>query len=214
MRAILFLLFAIVLSNISFSQTAAEWTQQKKTQRKYLIQQIEAFQTYLGYVKKGYDIANKGISTVQTIKNGEWNLHKDFFGSLSVVNPAIKKYARVADIITMQVRTTKQVRSLLQESRNRGLLNPEEIDYIVKICDHLLSECLENMDELIVIITSGELEMKDDERIKRIETIFTTMQDKSVFIQSFGNSITMLAKQRIHEKLEVEMSKKLDGLNR
>ncbi len=214
MKTIVILLFAVLLSNSSFSQTTAEWTQQKKTQTKYLIQQIEALQTYVDHVKKGYVIANKGISTVQTIKNGEWNLHKDFFGSLSVVNPAIKKYAKLADIISMQGRMTKQVKSLIQESRNGGLLNPEEIDHVVKICDHVLSECLKNMDELTMIITSGELEMRDDERIKRIETIYTTMQDKSVFIQSFGNSITMLARQRIHEKLEVETSKNIHGLNR
>lgn len=213
MKTIILLLIALVMSHNSFSQTAAEWTQQKKTQRKYLLQQIIALQTYLGYVKKGYDIAHKGISTVQNIKNGEWNLHKDFFGSLSVVNPTIKKYAKVADLIAMQVRMVKQVRSLIQQSKNRGLLNLE-IDYVVKICDHLLSECLKNTEELIMIITSGELEMKDDERIKRIETIYTAMQDKSVFLQSFGNSITMLSKQRIHEKLEVEVSEKLNGLNR
>jgi hypothetical protein len=213
MKTIIFLLFALGVSNVSLSQTAAEWTQQKKTQRKYLLQQIVALQTYIGYVKKGYDIAHKGLSTVQNFMNGEWKLHKDFFGSLSVVNPSIKKYAKVADVIAMQVRMIKQARSLIQQSRHRGLLNLEEIDYVVKICDHLISECLKNMDELIAVITSGELEMKDDERIKRIETIYTTMQDKSVFLLSFGNSVTMLSKQRLHEMLEVELSKKLNGLN-
>src|SRR5437762_1594743 len=103
MRTTILALFALVLSNISISQTAAEWTQQKRTQKKYLLQQIAALQTYLGYVKKGYGIADKGISTVQMIKNGEWNLHKDFFSSLSLVNPAIKKCGKVADIMTMQV---------------------------------------------------------------------------------------------------------------
>ena len=214
MKTIIILLFALVMSDISLSQTAAEWTQQKKTQRKYLLQQIVALQTYLGYVKKGYDIAHKGISTVQNIKNGEWNLHKDFFSSLSVVNPEIKKYAKVADITAMQVRMVKQVKSLTHESKQGGLLTPEEIDYVVKICDHLLSECQENMDELIRVTTSGELEMKDDERIKRIGLIYTTMQDKSVFLRSFGNSIIMLSKQRWHERLEAEISKKLNGLKR
>lgn len=212
MKNIMFLLFALGMSNFLFSQTVAEWTQQKKTQRKYLLQQIVALQTYLGYVKKGYNIARKGISTVQNIKNREWNLHKDFFGSLSIVNPSIKKYTKVADIIAMQVRIGKQVKSLIQESRHRGLLSREEIDYVVKICDHLLAECLKNMDELTVIITSGALEMKDDERIYRIETIYSNMQDKSVFLLSFGNSVSMLSKQRLHEIFEVELSKELNGL--
>jgi hypothetical protein len=202
-----------MISNISFSQTVAEWTQQNKTQKKYLIQQIEALQTYLGYVKMGYDIANKGISSVKMIKNGEWDLHKDFLSSLLVVKPSIKKYSKVVDIMIMQVRMTKRVRALIQEATGRRLLNPEEIDYVVKVCGHLLSKCLENIDELIIIITSGELEMKDDERIKRNEGIYTTMKDKSVFVRSFGISITMLIAQRIHDNVEVEISEKLEGIN-
>ena len=214
MKAINLSFFFLVVFNTSFSQTVAEWTQQKETQRKYLLQQIAALRTYLQYVKKGYDIADKGISTVKNIKNGEWDLHKSYFGSLLIVNPAIKNYARVADIISMQIRMAKQVRSLINESKQRKLLNPGEIEYVAKICDHLLSECLKNMDELITVITSGELEMEDDERIKMIETIYTAMQDKSIFLLSFGNSITTLSKQRLHEKLEVEISEKLNAINR
>jgi hypothetical protein len=214
MKAIILSLSFLVMVNGSFSQTVAEWTQQNKTQKKYLIQQIAAFQTYLRHLKNGYDIAHTGISTVKNIKNGEWDLHKDYFGSLIIVNPAIKNYAKVADIISMQIRMVKQVRSLINESRQRKLLNPGEIEYVVKICDHLLSECLKNIEELIMVITSGELEMKDDERIKIIETIYAAMQDKSVFLLSFGNSITMLSKQRLHEKIEVEISEKLNAINK
>lgn len=214
MKASVLSFFFLVTFNTSFSQTLAEWTQQKKTQRKYLIQQIAALQTHLQYLKKGYDIAHKGISTVKNIKNGEWDLHKDYFGSLTVVNPAIKNYARVADIVSMQVRMVKQVRSLINECRQRKLLNSGEIDYVVKVCDHLLSECLKNMEELIMVITSGQLEMKDDERIKMIETIYAAMQEKSVFLLSFGNSVTTLSKQRLYDKIELELSEKINDINR
>ena len=214
MKFFVFLFLSLVISNACLSQTAAEWTQQKKTQRKYLLKQIVALKTYLGYVKKGYEIAHKGISTVQHIKNGEFNLHKDFFGSLTTINPAIKKYAKVTDIIAMQDRMVKQARSLINKSKQRHLLTQEEINYAAKTCDNLLLECLRNIDELIMIITSGELDMKDNERIKRIETIYAAMQDKNAFLLSFGNSITMLSKQRLHEKLEVEISEKLNELKR
>jgi hypothetical protein len=214
MKASILSFFFLVTFNTSFSQTLAEWTQQKKTQRKYLIQQIAALQTHLQYLKKGYDIAHKGITTVKNIKNGEWDLHKDYFGSLLLVNPAIKNYARVADIISVQVRMVKQVRSLIDECGQRKLLSPGEIDYVVKTCDHLLSECLKNMEELILVITSGQLEMKDDERIKMIETIYAAMQEKSVFLLSFGNSVTTLSKQRLYDKIELELSEKINDINR
>jgi len=101
---LLFVLLLISKSFFSFGQTFEEWTQQKKTQKKYLLQQIAALQLYLGYVKKGYEVVNKGLITVRNIKNGDFNLHRDFLGSLKRVNPKIKKYAKVADIIAYQVR--------------------------------------------------------------------------------------------------------------
>lgn len=56
-------------------QTFHEWFRQKKTQKKYLIQQIAALKVYLGYVQKGYSIAQKGLTTVSNIKKGNFDLH-------------------------------------------------------------------------------------------------------------------------------------------
>lgn len=201
--------FSITAAN---GQTTAEWTQQKKTQIKYLLEQIAGFQTYLGYAKKGYEIAHKGLTTVQDIKNGEWNLHKDFFSSLKNVNPSITKYAKVADIVAMQLRIVKQAKALLRQCRKDGQLTSSEIDYLQKVCDNLLAECLKNIDELMMVITSGGLEMKDDERIKRIEKVYADMLDKQAFLASFGNRAILLSKQRQHERNEIYLSEKLNGL--
>lgn len=43
------------------AQTFDEWFRQKKTQKKYLVQQIAALKVYLGYLKEGYEIAQKGM---------------------------------------------------------------------------------------------------------------------------------------------------------
>ncbi|MBK6993318.1 MAG: hypothetical protein IPH34_16515 [Chitinophagaceae bacterium] len=44
----------------------------KENSKKYLLQQIVALQVYIGYAKKGYNIASKGIATVRSIK--KWRL--------------------------------------------------------------------------------------------------------------------------------------------
>ncbi len=100
-------LIAIITLTISVTvckaQTFAEWFKQKETQKRYLIQQIAAFQAYLGYVQKGFSIAQKGLSTISNIKKGDFNLHKDFFASLKSINPKIRNYAKVADIVRFQL---------------------------------------------------------------------------------------------------------------
>ena len=212
MTKLLLLILVLVSATSIKGQTTAEWTQQDETQIKYLVEQISAFQTYLGYVKKGYDIAHKGLTTVQNIKNGEWNLHKDFFGSLKNVNPSIMGYAKVADIIAMQINIVKRTKALINQCGKDGQFTNQEIGYLEKVCDNLLTECLKNIDELMMIITSGELEMKDDERIKRIEKIYVDMQDKQTFLVSFGNKAILLSKQRQHEQNEIFLSEKLNAV--
>lgn len=209
------LLFILLLTGISFfvkAQNWEEWTQQKKTQKKYLMQQIAALQVYIGYVKKGYDVANKGLTTIRNIKNGDLNLHRDFFGSLKQVNPKIKRYAKVADIIAYQLRIVKKANKTLQDIRETDQFTSGELDYCKTVVDNLLEECLKNIDELFLIITSGELEMKDDERIKRIDVLYAEMQNKWAFLSFFSEETGLLSVQRFGEKLEINRSKILNGL--
>lgn len=197
---------------VANGQTLAEWTQQKKTQKKYLLQQIAALQVYISYAKKGYNIASKGINTVRNIKKGDFNLHRDFLSSLKNVNPKISKYAKVADIIAFQVRIIRQAKQTLQGIKETKQFTIDELDYCKQVFDNLLDECIKAIDELFMVITSGELEMKDDERLKRIEKIYTDMQDKYSFCSSFSDEMGLLSVQRIGEKMEINRSQIFNGL--
>lgn len=194
------------------SQTLAEWTQQKKTQKKYLLQQIAALQVYLSYAKKGYEIASKGINTVRNIKKGDFNLHEEFFSSLKNVNPKISRYVKVADIIAYQVRIIKQTKQTIQSIRETKQFTSDELDYCKKMFDNLLEECIKTIDELFMVITSNQLEMKDDERLKRVDKLYLDMQDKYSFCSSFREEMGLLSVQRLGEQIEINRSKLINGL--
>ncbi|MGB4400952.1 MAG: hypothetical protein WBJ10_16380, partial [Daejeonella sp.] len=74
MKAIL-ILFIVSMSGNLMAQTWDEIFKQKETQKKYLVQQLAALKLYAGYLKKGYDIADKGISSIKAFSNGEFKLH-------------------------------------------------------------------------------------------------------------------------------------------
>jgi hypothetical protein len=194
------------------AQTVAEWMSQKKTQIRYLLEQIVANKVYIEYVGKGYSIARKGLNTIQNIKKGDFDLHRDFIGSLSNVNPKIKSYTRVADIIAYQLRIVKNAGTVVKNLRESNQFSTDELDYSKAVFDRLLEDCLKNMDELFLIITSVELKMKDDERIKRIDRLYLDMQDKYSFCQSYSEECSVLAIQRLSEQFEITRSKQLNGL--
>lgn len=197
-------LFAFLSSK---AQIADEWLNQKATQKKYLLQQIAALQVYIGYAKKGYNIVNGGITTIKNITNGDFNLHRDFFNSLKNVNPAIRRYAKVTDIIAYQVKIIKQTKGTLQQIRETKQFTETELDYCKQVFDNLLDECMKTVEELMLVTTSGKLEMKDDERLKRIDRLYADVQDKYSFTCSFSEDMGILAVQRLGEQMEINHSK-------
>lgn len=202
-------LFTLLSSN---AQIADEWLNQKATQKKYLLQQIAALQVYIGYAKKGYNVVNGGITTIKNIKNGDFNLHRDFFNGLKNVNPAIRRYAKVADIIAYQVKIIKQTKGTLQQIRETKQFTENELDYCKQVFDNLLDECIKTVEELMLVTTSGKLEMKDDERLKRIDRLYADVQDKYSFSCSFSEDMGILAVQRLGEQMQINRSKLINGI--
>lgn len=196
----------------SSAQTTDEWLNQNSTQKKYLLQQIAALQVYLGYAKKGYNIVTGGINTIRNIKNGDLNLHRDFFNRLKNVNPAIHRYAKVADIIACQVKIIKQTKLVLQQIRETKQFTEAELNYCKQVFDTLLGECIKTVEELMLVTTSGELEMKDAERLKRIDGLYADVQDKYSFACSFSEDMGLLAVQRLGEQIEINRSKLINGI--
>ena len=202
---------ALWLSPIT-AQTSGEWFNQKSTQKKYLMQQIAALQVYISYAKKGYNIVSGGLNTIRDIKKGDLNIHNTFFNSLKAINPKIARYQKVADIISYQIRIIKQAKQTMAYIRETKQFSTEEIEYNRKVFDFLLQDCLEGINELLAIITSGELEMKNNERLTRIDKLYTDMQDKYTFCTVMSEDMALLAAQRMGEYWEIQKSKLINGM--
>jgi hypothetical protein len=212
-RLITLLLFALLFTEAK-AQTFAEWFRPGATQKKYLLQQIAAMQVYIGYVQKGYSITKQGLNTISDIKNGEYNVHKDHFNSLKSVNRKIKNYSKVAVIISLQTDIVIVYKEVAKEVKQSGSFNRDEINYINGVFERLMNDCAKVIDELITVTSRGQLEMKDDERMKRIDALYTDMQDKYTFIQSFSNEAKLLAASRIKEQNDIQSIRAINGIKK
>ena len=212
-KKIFFFTTAIFLLQMAASaQALNEWVNQKSTQKKYLLQQIAALQVYINYAKKGYNIVSGGINTIRDIKKGDLNLHNTFFSSLKTINPKISRYAKVADIISYQVRIIKLARQTLQSIREANQFSIEEIEYCKMVLDAMLDDCIQSITELIEIITPDKLQVTDDERLVRIDKLYLDMQDKFTFSNVMSEDISLLALQRLSEQIEINRSKRINGI--
>ncbi|WP_440135588.1 hypothetical protein [Chitinophaga sancti] len=168
MKNVILLVTLLLLAQLGFSQTWDEWFNQKKTQKKYLLAQIAAFHTYAEYLKKGYSIAKTGLNTIRDIKNGEFDLHLNYFNSLKQVSPAVRQYAPLIAATDNIAFTIKLCAEAKQRIRGNERFHPTQQEFYVRCIDTLLGKMASTLDDLIAVTTSGRLQMTDDERIQRI----------------------------------------------
>lgn len=212
MKTFLLLLFSLSVACHVKAQTFSEWFQQKKTQKKYLLQQIAALQLYIECAQKGYKIAQGGLSAISDFSKANFDLHSKYFNSLQTVNPQIRKYAKAAEIVALQVKIVGNYKSTYRKIKSSNAFSIDELNYVEKVFTTLLDDCEKTLDELITVTTNGKLQMKDDERMNRIDKIYLDMQGKLTFSDAFSNDATLLAASRIKEQTDIQASRWLQGI--
>lgn len=194
------MLFIGGLASNAKAQTFSEWFRQKKTQEKYLLNQIAALQVYIDYAKKGYELVGSGLSSIRDITGGEFSLHNAFISGLKKVSPIVLSDIRVAEIIAYQLEIARSFNSL----RKNGAFGFEQLGYVSLVADGIISACYNDLEELLQVITSARLEMEDGKRIARIAAIHERMMDRTAFTQDFCNNATLLMRQKKIEQRSIE----------
>jgi len=181
---------------------------QSKQLQVYL-EQIAANADFLLQMKKSISIAKEGLTTISDIRNGEFKLHDLFFKGLSSVNPKIRNWSKVGDIIDYQVNIVKSYKAAFAQIKASGQFTSQELDYSCGVFSKLLDNCADIIEMLADVLADGNLKMSDDERIKRIDVLYANMQSNYKFLQQFSNNNLALAMHRNQEQNESEVSKKL-----
>lgn len=167
------------------------------------VEKLAQFKQILSDMKKGYQFVSTGYSTVKDLSEGNFSLHKNFLDGLMEVNPTVKKYHKVADIISYQVLLVKEYKHAFNRFKKDSHFSKEELDYIGRVYNNLFKQSLQNLDNLATVITANKLRMTDDERLKAVDDLFTDMQDKLEFLRFFNKNTTVLAVQRAKDKKDV-----------
>lgn len=200
-------IFAVVLFAM---MSCSCFSQSQEAQQLLLnVEKLAQLKQILKDLYKGYEIVSKGYNTIKNISQGNFNLHQAFLDALMQVSPAVKKYKKVADIITSQGMLVKEYKSAFKRFKNTNLFNDKEINYMAGIYTNLFNKSLEGLDELLMVITANKLRMSDDERFAAIDRIFADMEDKLSFLRNFNRSTTTLAMQRGKESIDTKISQQL-----
>ncbi|MFT3947169.1 MAG: hypothetical protein QM763_09370 [Agriterribacter sp.] len=168
----------------------------QNNQIKLYIQQIAANKVYVEYLQKGYSIVKNGLRAIGDIKDGHWRLDMIFFDGLEKINPKVRQYAKVADIIALNIQVIKRGKKLVLEIKDADVFTEREALYAAKVVDRILVNCAALIDELGSLLKTSELKMSDDERIKRIDGLYEQMRSNYSFVNYFSGEWQLLQLQK------------------
>ena len=204
MKKIFFIL--LLCSNFCFGQS------QEAKQLLLNVEKLAQLKLMLSHMKTGYQILEKGYTSIKNISQGNFNLHRDFLDGLLQVSPAVKKYAKVGDIIQVQIKLVKESKAALAEFRSSKQFTVAEIEYLGHVYANLLKESLKMLDELAMVVTAGKLRMSDNERLQAIDRIHDKVIEQYTFLNEFNNGTAILSLQREKEKMDIDLMRKVHGL--
>lgn len=191
------------------AQTWSEWFRQRKTQIKYLHEQISALQAYESAVKDGYDLADKGIKAIAHFKKSDLQLHEDHFSSLLVVKESVKDSKTARRIVVLCAAIQQIHRECQKKIANRDEFLPSENAYFSTVLDDALWESKALAEQALLLLSDGQYQMSDDERLKRLQTLSEKIEDLYAFVRHFSNTVSFAALNRLNEQKETKKLKRL-----
>jgi len=198
--SILCLTFLVLVFQQARAQSWDEWFHQKKTQIKYLEQQIAALKAEELSLRQGYDMLKSEWNAIAGFKNGEFSLHQGYYQSLFEVKPEVRSSTNLSAIQAEQ----QSIISQLNAIRSLNGLADNEQAYVNEVSQNLVAQLNSDLNDLQSVLTTGELQMGDDERITRLQRISASIKDKYVFTCSFCRKVQLLCAQRQQDNHEVE----------
>jgi hypothetical protein len=200
------LLILLLSSNLCFGQS------QEAKQLLLNVEKLAQLKLMLGHMKTGYQILQKGYTSIKNISEGNFNLHKTFLDGLLQISPAVRKYKKIVDIIDFEFKIVKEYKAAFTEFKGSKHFTVNEIDHMGKVYGNLFSESLKKLEELAMVVTANKLRMSDDERLQAIDKIYDDVVDQYTFLNEFNNSTALLSIQRDNEQREIDLMRKIHGL--
>ena len=191
------------------AQTFAEWFKQKSTQKKYLLQQIAALEVYGAYLKKGYQVAGHGLGSISGYLRTENGLHAGYYQKLETASPLVRSNPQVREILAWQ----NDILTRLKGIDAITGLSKDEKSYLIRVRNAVLKDCDSQISQLQNVLTNGQLEMSDSERLALIGTIHQAMQENVRFASAFIEQIKVYELQRRQERKDISTVKELYAIH-
>lgn len=175
-------------------------------------QKLKTEKALLSDMYTAYNLISKGFDQVRRIAQGNFTLHQSFLNALLAVSPAVRNYYKVANIISNEAELVREYQSAQHYFQKTGGFTLTELTYFNDLYANLLTRSLQDLDELVMIMTADQLRMSDAERLTAIDRIDESMTTQLSTLKAFNNANAIQAGQRSLTTTDIQSLQNLYGI--
>jgi hypothetical protein len=138
--------------------------------------------------------------------------YKKYYEELAEVKAIISYYQRTRDITKKQLLLVDEYNRAWSLIKQDNHFTADEISYMEKVYSGILDESLKNIDQIHLIIKSFTTKMSDAKRLELINNAADQVDTNYSDLVQFNRQNSLLSLQRAKTETEVEVIKKLYGL--
>jgi hypothetical protein len=139
-------------------------------------------------------------------------LYATYFEELWKVKNAIGSYQAVKDIIKKQVQLVQEYSKAFNLSKQDKNFTADELNYMQKVYTGILDESIKNIDQIQLVINAFATQMTDAKRLEIIHSAGNNIEQNITDLRQFNQQNSVISLQRSKEKNDIDVVKKLYGL--
>jgi hypothetical protein len=196
----------LLIAWMAFASPSAAQSQEAR-QLLLDVEKLARFKQILTDMEQGYHKLRDRYEQVRQLAQGNFFLHQTFLDSLLLVSPGVKRYYRVAEILSRQQTIIRDYGNTWAKLQHSGQFSAIELHYIGRVYTQLLSGCQRDLGDLVAILTSGQLRMDDGARLAAIDGIYDDITAAYRFLGRFNRQNRVLALRRLGEQQDIHVLK-------
>ena len=180
--------------------------------------QIQRLQNETIWLQNAQKVLENKFSELRLTEISDWvekqrAQYASYFDELWRIKSGLANYRRVKDIIEKQLQIVKEYKAawaLFKQDKN---FTADELEYMQKVYSGMMDESIKNLDQLSLVINAFVTQMSDAKRMEVINEVDNKLDENLSDLREFNNQNKVVSLQRSAEKGEIEIVKKLYGLN-
>lgn len=179
---------------------------------------IQRQQNKIIWLQNAQKVLENTLSKLKLDEISEWtNKQKEqyqkYFDELHKVKMLISYYQRIKGITEKQVHLVDEYNRSWSIIRQDKHFTYEEVQYMGKVYAGILNATVKNIDQLAMVVNSFRTEMTDAKRLEIINEVGDSVDENFNDLKTFNSENSLLSLQRAKSESEIDMVKKLYGLN-